>query len=624
MDSKIRFFRIQGSILALIISMFASCAYDPAFSVSCSAEGERDGNRECRDGNWVVLEPGLDTSMSDDGSIKSDGSDPCEQESDLELCIRVGLTCAEATVEDNCGTMRSVNCGSCTQPATCGGGGTPNVCACSMETDEDFCARYGASCDPFTNLDACGQMRTVNCGMCDGAQTCGEDNTCSCEPTTVCADQSAACGTLDVQGLCGTTMSVECGTCGDDNASCVANQCECDDGWERDGDTCVDIDECAVELDDCDRNADCMNIDGSFMCMCEPGYEGDGKTCTRISIVTSVQIVEVALPDRESSVSVTLPDVIDPARAVPFATRRLSNTDGEGDRLTMDVWISANDEVTVFRTDDRGPTTVVVYVVEFDDADVEVQSGTFSFDQETGSENLSNAVNQGDSFFVFYYTSDSNSDEKRDYMVAGDIGPGGMSVRFERDNNRGTIEGHWWVVSSKQAAFTVQHLEGEIADGDESDDIPISMGVTTDKSMLLYSHAATTSANDSDRGQPYCHLESSTNVECVRGSSSDEIPKIRAQVVTFAGMEFIQRGLEVFADGDERTDISLGTTVPDAMAFGGRIGLVGAAGHDTDSGMRNPGGFFTQELINQGADIRLQRGTPRNTEATVSWQVVDW
>src|SRR5215217_5519129 len=45
---------------------------------------------------------------------------------------------------------------------------------------------------------------------------------------------------------------------------------------------CTDIDECAAGTDNCNENAACTNIGGSFTCACNAGYEGDGVTCTNI------------------------------------------------------------------------------------------------------------------------------------------------------------------------------------------------------------------------------------------------------------------------------------------------------------------------------------------------------
>ena len=40
-----------------------------------------------------------------------------------------------------------------------------------------------------------------------------------------------------------------------------------------------DIDECAIETDACDENADCTNTIGSYTCTCRSGYSGNGIVC---------------------------------------------------------------------------------------------------------------------------------------------------------------------------------------------------------------------------------------------------------------------------------------------------------------------------------------------------------
>ena len=41
-----------------------------------------------------------------------------------------------------------------------------------------------------------------------------------------------------------------------------------------------DIDECVTNIHDCDENAECFNIFGSYNCTCSNGFTGDGNTCT--------------------------------------------------------------------------------------------------------------------------------------------------------------------------------------------------------------------------------------------------------------------------------------------------------------------------------------------------------
>ena len=44
-----------------------------------------------------------------------------------------------------------------------------------------------------------------------------------------------------------------------------------------------DFDECSLEPNPCDNNANCTNIEGSYTCACKLGYSGDGADCQGIS-----------------------------------------------------------------------------------------------------------------------------------------------------------------------------------------------------------------------------------------------------------------------------------------------------------------------------------------------------
>jgi len=41
----------------------------------------------------------------------------------------------------------------------------------------------------------------------------------------------------------------------------------------------IDVDECAMNIDNCSQHANCTNTPGSFNCTCHNGYSGDGITC---------------------------------------------------------------------------------------------------------------------------------------------------------------------------------------------------------------------------------------------------------------------------------------------------------------------------------------------------------
>jgi hypothetical protein len=145
----------------------------------------------------------------------------------------VPLTCATAgancgPVGDGCGGL--LDCGSCPTGETCGGGGTPSVCGISYlavdggklsETGTCIplsCKDIGANCGPVA--DGCGGL--LDCGTCTAPFICGGGGTSSvcgnpfvkgdagtaCTPRT-CADVGANCGTIGD----GCGGSLDCGTC---------------------------------------------------------------------------------------------------------------------------------------------------------------------------------------------------------------------------------------------------------------------------------------------------------------------------------------------------------------------------------------------------------------------------
>ncbi|NXG64577.1 EGF factor, partial [Hemiprocne comata] len=70
----------------------------------------------------------------------------------------------------------------------------------------------------------------------------------------------------------------------DVNAECVLLEdgaiCQCLKGFTGEGKSCYDINECAVNMDHCNRNvSSCINTEGGYVCKCLEGYAGDGVHC---------------------------------------------------------------------------------------------------------------------------------------------------------------------------------------------------------------------------------------------------------------------------------------------------------------------------------------------------------
>lgn len=165
---------------------------------------------------------GPDPIPAAEGGERTDAG-PCVSENDAEFCQRWGKECELFSHYDNCFVLRAASCGECVAPNTCGGdnGGTSNVCGCYRESDQELCAATGATCGERGFTDSCLQPRTVDCGQCEAPETCGgaaSTLTCGCTPTT-CEAENVECGII--QDGCGEL--IDCGnTCQTD---CVQGVC---------------------------------------------------------------------------------------------------------------------------------------------------------------------------------------------------------------------------------------------------------------------------------------------------------------------------------------------------------------------------------------------------------------
>src|SRR5690606_35733007 len=117
----------------------------------------------------------------------------------------------------------------------------------------------------------------------DGGHTC--DTNAACENTS--GSYECTCKT-GYEGDGETCEDIdECASAGDNechNSATCQNEpgtyaCECNDGYEGDGESCVNVDECLRQLDNCHEFAECTDLPGSFRCDCLGAYVGDGVTC---------------------------------------------------------------------------------------------------------------------------------------------------------------------------------------------------------------------------------------------------------------------------------------------------------------------------------------------------------
>jgi Calcium-binding EGF domain/EB module len=82
------------------------------------------------------------------------------------------------------------------------------------------------------------------------------------------------------------TQQSDCATL---NSECTEGECKCKPGFERRKGQCKDIDECKDYKDNkCDKNAECINTEGTYECRCKDGYDNanstiPGRQCQQIN-----------------------------------------------------------------------------------------------------------------------------------------------------------------------------------------------------------------------------------------------------------------------------------------------------------------------------------------------------
>lgn len=314
----------------------------------------------------------------------------CSGTDEAALCATAGAECGMIQVMDpNCGVMRMISCGPCEDPESCGAAGQNNQCACVSESQEEFCTRLGAACGSVTAMDNCNIQRTYNCGDCTDPTTCGgggTPNQCGCSEATICDELGYECGTRDISLLCpNLTNDVACGSCGANGNCDAGNLCVCDTGYTFQNDSCQDINECSTNNGGCDANATCANTDGSFMCSCNAGFSGDGFTCNPTA-PTITQTVEGSSALNDSVTTGSMTNNSDPALFLAFISiatdsREVTGVQGLGltwsqvgeicsrhDQQTLALWsargVAQTGTVTANLSDDPFASTITVVRVD--------------------------------------------------------------------------------------------------------------------------------------------------------------------------------------------------------------------------------------------------------------------
>ncbi len=270
-----------------------------------SACGTDDSNKK---GN-INVEPDAGLDQSDDLSPQTCANTELDgDETDLDC----GGSCAPCGLGNDCNAATDCEIGACTDGicalpvgSTCTDSTECVGERCEAVGDQMICTTECTDTCPGQNL-ACFSGRCVPDTYCEDpdADGLGEGPGCEGTPCDLCAEDATCSQQVDLF-VCncnvgfegdGTTCTDinECDNGTDDcaaEATCTNTAgsftCECEAGLTGDGTTCADIDECATSTDDCDPNATCTNVDKTFLCDCNVGFTGDGKSCSDVDECTT-------------------------------------------------------------------------------------------------------------------------------------------------------------------------------------------------------------------------------------------------------------------------------------------------------------------------------------------------
>ncbi len=137
--------------------------------------------------------------------------------------------------------------------------------------------------DSLNEATGCSPELCVVENLCTEAQ-CAPDGSCNYVALVgaSCDDGDPCTG----PGVCNDDAACVATTLCHENAECLSTDeesgCVCRTGYEGDGLSCSDIDECVDDTHDCVDTAGCANTVGAYDCTCLAGYEGDGTICTDV------------------------------------------------------------------------------------------------------------------------------------------------------------------------------------------------------------------------------------------------------------------------------------------------------------------------------------------------------
>lgn len=344
--------------------------------------------------------------------------------------------------------------------------------------------------------------------------------------------------------------------------------------------------------------------------------------------VVSVERLTITLGAGTASASANLTKSQTLANCVPFVTHRVTTVASPVDDYSetcIDVQMQSGPN-RVTATTSEGTTralVVEVTVVEFDPNRVTVQSGTY---QMTGASTTASpsAVVLANTFLVHSWQIDSNPATHQHAGVRGRF-TSTTQLTFDRIGTTGTVDGHWFVIESDSADFSVEEFTVTLTAA-TSNTATIS-SVTMNKTFLVGSHTISDTTDDNADGSVEIVLTNSTTVTVQRAAAGGNI------VYTGYAIEFAAGGDETVQRGQIAAQGATASQNVDITAVTLDVAMVQAAGSPQSwkngsfpgSGSSdNCDAFCAWDFVDLDT-IRVQHTTSGGEASNdLAWEVIEW
>ncbi len=239
-----------------------TCAADGTWS-ACACGSAGDTGVDTTPGE----DTGVDTTPGEDTGVDTTPGEDTDLDTTTDTAADTGVDTTTDVGTDtttDVGTDTTADVGTDTTTDVGTGLAAGEACAADAECASEICLEIDA--DTSLCSEECDTECSVDGWVCFAGL---------CVPDDWCGDE----GGVPVGPGCDTDCVGGC----DVNAACVndagAFVCVCNAGFDGDGTTCTDVNECTLGTDDCDVRATCTNRPGGYECACNSGWTGDGTSC---------------------------------------------------------------------------------------------------------------------------------------------------------------------------------------------------------------------------------------------------------------------------------------------------------------------------------------------------------